>query len=872
MKTSKSSVPSRRRRLVRAPVRRADRGAGRGVAGDPGRPAHADRRADRIGQDAGRVPRRDRRPGARRGSRAGSRTRRRSSTSRRSRRCRTTSSATSRRRSPASARRCARRGCPTSRSAPGCAPATRRRPSAPRMRRRPPHILVTTPESLYILLGSESGRAMLATTRTVIVDEIHALAPNKRGAHLALSLERLDALCGRTAAAHRPVGHAEADRRRSRASWSAPAPDGARRARLHDHRHRPSPRARPRARGAGVAARGGDVGRGLGAGLRPARRADRRRTARRWSSSTRGGMAERVARQLTERLGEDARHRAPRQPRQGAAARRRAAAKRGELKALVATASLELGIDIGDVDLVCQLGSPRSIATLPAARRPLRPRGRRHAEGPAVSAVARRAGRMRGAARQRRAAASSTALRIPERAARRAGAADRRRGRGAGMERGRAVRAGPPRLAVPRAAARGLRRRRRACWPRASRTRRGRRGALHPSRRGQPRAARPARRAADRAHLGRHDPRHRRLPGACSSRRTTSIGTRQRGLRGREHGRRRLPARQHLVPHPARRARHACASRTRRGSRRPSRSGSARRRAAATSCRSRCRACAREVAACAAAAIASGERRACAGWCDEVGIDEPAARAAGRLSRRRATPRSACCRPRTRSCSSASSTKPAACSWSSIRPSAAGSTAPGAWRCASASAASSTSSCRRRRPRTTSSCRSTTAHSFELDEVRALPALGHACATCWSRRCSTRRCSSTRWRWIAGVALALPRFRGGKKVPPQLAAHGRRGPDRRGLSRPARLRREPAPASARSPTIRWSRQTIADCLDEAMDIDGLERLLAAHRGGRDPGRRARPDRALAARARDAVARGPTPFSTTRRSRSAARRR
>jgi len=66
-----------------------------------------------------------------------------------------------------------------------------------RMRRRPPHIVVTTPESLYILLGSESGRAMLATARTVIVDEIHALAPNKRGVHLAVSLERLDALCGR---------------------------------------------------------------------------------------------------------------------------------------------------------------------------------------------------------------------------------------------------------------------------------------------------------------------------------------------------------------------------------------------------------------------------------------------------------------------------------------------------------------------------------------------------------------------------------------------------------------------------------------------------------------------------------------------------
>ncbi|UCH53210.1 MAG: DEAD/DEAH box helicase, partial [Pseudomonadota bacterium] len=62
------------------------------------------------------------------------------------------------------------------------------------MTRFPPHILVTTPESLYLLLTSESGRAMLATTRSVIVDEIHALANSKRGSHLALSLERLSAL------------------------------------------------------------------------------------------------------------------------------------------------------------------------------------------------------------------------------------------------------------------------------------------------------------------------------------------------------------------------------------------------------------------------------------------------------------------------------------------------------------------------------------------------------------------------------------------------------------------------------------------------------------------------------------------------------
>src|SRR6516162_3458913 len=62
------------------------------------------------------------------------------------------------------------------------------------MRKRPLHIVVTTPESLYVLLGSDSGRKMLSTTRTVIVDEIHALAPNKRGSHLSLSLERLAAL------------------------------------------------------------------------------------------------------------------------------------------------------------------------------------------------------------------------------------------------------------------------------------------------------------------------------------------------------------------------------------------------------------------------------------------------------------------------------------------------------------------------------------------------------------------------------------------------------------------------------------------------------------------------------------------------------
>ena len=80
------------------------------------------------------------------------------------------------------------------------------------MKRQPPHIVVTTPESLYILLTSEGGRSMLRTTQTLIVDEIHAMADDKRGSHLALSIERLEALAGHKLAAHRSVGHATAYR------------------------------------------------------------------------------------------------------------------------------------------------------------------------------------------------------------------------------------------------------------------------------------------------------------------------------------------------------------------------------------------------------------------------------------------------------------------------------------------------------------------------------------------------------------------------------------------------------------------------------------------------------------------------------------
>jgi len=78
-----------------------------------------------------------------------------------------------------------------------------------KMARKPPHVLVTTPESLYILLTSQSGRAMLRTIRTVIVDEIHALARDKRGSHLALSLERLEALCASQASSPAQSGSSQ---------------------------------------------------------------------------------------------------------------------------------------------------------------------------------------------------------------------------------------------------------------------------------------------------------------------------------------------------------------------------------------------------------------------------------------------------------------------------------------------------------------------------------------------------------------------------------------------------------------------------------------------------------------------------------------
>jgi len=225
------------------------------------------------------------------------------------------------------------------------------------MRRRPPHIVVTTPESLYILLGSESGRALLATTRSVIVDEIHALAPSKRGAHLALSLERLEALCGRPltriglSATQKPISEVAKFLLGANPAEQCEIVDvGYTRERDLALELPPTPL---------QAVMSGDVW--MQVYDRLAELIQSHRTTLVFVNTRR--MAERVAKNLSDRLGKEAvtSHHGSLAREQRLAAEQRL--KRGELRALVATASLELGIDIGDVDLVCQLSSPRSIAT-----------------------------------------------------------------------------------------------------------------------------------------------------------------------------------------------------------------------------------------------------------------------------------------------------------------------------------------------------------------------------------------------------------------------------------------------------------------------------------------------------------------------------
>ena len=222
------------------------------------------------------------------------------------------------------------------------------------MRKNAPHILVTTPESLYVLLGSDSGRAMLGGAHTVIVDEIHAMAASKRGSHLALSLERLQALCKTPL---RRIGLSATQKPIEQVS------------RLLVGTHRPCSivdigHARPRDLGIEVppvplgAVMANDVWELVYERL--AELARQHRTTLIFVNTRR--LAERLSRHLSEPLGREAvaAHHGSLAKEYRLDAEQRL--KRGELQVLVATASLELGIDIGEVDLVCQIGSPRSIS------------------------------------------------------------------------------------------------------------------------------------------------------------------------------------------------------------------------------------------------------------------------------------------------------------------------------------------------------------------------------------------------------------------------------------------------------------------------------------------------------------------------------
>jgi ATP-dependent helicase Lhr and Lhr-like helicase len=225
------------------------------------------------------------------------------------------------------------------------------------MLKHPPHILVTTPESLYLILTSERAREMLRPVRTVIVDEIHAVARDKRGSHLALSLARLDALTGKRAqrvglsATQKPIDEIA----QFLVGTAQPPPtivDSGHIRTLDLEIEIPSSPLE--------AVMSAEVWEEVN--TRIAELIGQHRTTLVFVNTRR--LAERITMQLSERIGAEyitSHHGSLSRDKRLEAEER---LKKGELKALVATASLELGIDIGSVDLVIQVGTTRSIATL----------------------------------------------------------------------------------------------------------------------------------------------------------------------------------------------------------------------------------------------------------------------------------------------------------------------------------------------------------------------------------------------------------------------------------------------------------------------------------------------------------------------------
>ena len=225
------------------------------------------------------------------------------------------------------------------------------------MLRTPPHILVTTPESLYLLLTAQRSRDMLRTARVVIVDEIHAVLESRRGAHLALSLERLEHVCGRPlqriglSATQKPIEEV--------ARFLVGAGD--RSCAVVNRGHQ-------RAIDLAIEVPGSPLEAVMSAEVwqevynRLIELIESHRTTLIMVNTRR--LAERMAHQLSERLGAEqvAAHHGSLAKEARLSAEERL--RNGQLKVMVSTASLELGIDIGHVDLVCQISSPNRIATL----------------------------------------------------------------------------------------------------------------------------------------------------------------------------------------------------------------------------------------------------------------------------------------------------------------------------------------------------------------------------------------------------------------------------------------------------------------------------------------------------------------------------
>ena len=692
------------------------------------------------------------------------------------------------------------------------------------MLKRPPHLLITTPESLFLLVTAERSRERLRRVRTLIVDEIHAVARDKRGSHLALTLERLEALCAvrpariGLSATQRPIetiarllvgegpGRSDAQGRPACAIVDV------------GHRRALDLEIVVPASELEAVASGEQWGEMLD---QIAGEVEKHRTTLVFSNTRR--LAERVAHLLEERLGEGqvaAHHGSLSKERRLRVEERLRA---GDLRVLVATASLELGIDIGPVELVCQLGSPRSIATLlqrvgrSGHSRGAIPKGRLYPttrDELVESAALLRAVRLGHLDRvrpprapldilaQQMVAACAAddwaedalfALVRPRGALRRARARGFRRG-GRDALRGHPDRARPPRrLSAPR--------------PR------------------ERRAARPARRAARRAHLGRRHPRDRRLPRARRSRRHLRRH-RQRRLGDREHGGRHLPARHHLVAHPPRRG--GRGARERRAGAAAHDPVLARRGARAH------RGALRRGLGAARGASKSGslEQTTCParspGWRPSAGspASRPSRCCATWRPRARRWARS---RPSRGSWSSASSTRRAACSSSCTR-------------CFGGRVNRAFGLAVRKRI-----CRAFDfelqaaanddalvlslgpQHSFPLPDfmkmlsARTLPEV-------LAQAVLASPMFTARWRWNLGRSLAVLRMKGGKRNPPPIQRM--EADDLMAAVFPGLAQcQENQAGPIEIPDHPLVRQTLHDCLHEAMDVDALGALLGAIESG-----------------------------------------